>query len=129
MNFDVDSDVLGKTIQYYGKSNQVLKLIEKLHELSLELLYSIKCDSFTDTNTLNNIVRRVLSNRIEMENITPKLADMDPEIAFIISDEFADSIIMILQGIEIFNCRDLTQERIFAKEVRLLDRINEDELR
>jgi len=52
---------------------------------------------------------------------------MTPEKAFKTSDEIADSLLMIFQAVEIFDCRKLTQERIFAKEARLIERIESEE--
>lgn len=126
---DVDGDVLDLAIKHYGKTNQVLKLIEELHELSEVLQLMLVGGSVTDTNELHAMVRRTRANLDAIRTIKPKLTGMTPEMAFKTADEFADSIIMIVQGIDIFDCGDLTQERIFAKEARLLERINEDEIK
>lgn len=125
---DVDGDVLDLAIKHYGKTNQVLKLIEELHELSEVLQLMLIGGSVSDTSEIHAMIRRTRANLDAIKRINPKLADMDSETAFRAADEFADSIIMIMQGIDIFECGDLTQERIFAKESRLLERINEDEI-
>lgn len=124
---DVDGDVLDLAIQHYGKPNQVLKLIEELHELSEVLQLMLIGGSVSDTSEIHAMTRRTRANLDAIKRINPKLADMDSETAFRAADEFADSIIMIIQGIDIFDCRDLTQERIFAKEARLLERIESEE--
>lgn len=119
----MDTDVSKRAIQYYGKPNQVLKLIEELHELSEVLQLMLIGGSVSDTSEIHAMTRRTRANLDAIKRINPKLADMDSETAFRAADEFADSIIMIMQGIDIFECEDLTQKRIFFKESRLLDRI------
>lgn len=127
MNFEVDSEALTMAIQHYGKPNQVLKLIEELHELSEVLQLMLIGGSVSDTSEIHAMIRRTRANLDAIRTIKPRLAGMTPDTAFYVADEFADSIIMIMQGIDIFNCRDLTQERIFAKEARLLERIESEE--
>ena len=127
MNFVMDTDVSKRAIQYYGKPNQVLKLIEELHELSKVLQLMLIGGSVSDASEIHAMIRRTRANLDAIRTIKPRLAGMTPDTAFYVADEFADSIIMIMQGIDIFNCRDLTQEIIFAKETRLLERIESGE--
>lgn len=127
LTFDVSGEVLDLAISYYGKPNQVLKLIEELQELSFELLTTIRCGNVSDTNALYYMTRRILTNLIEMRNVKPKQVEISGETVFRISDEMADCLIMIEQGIRIFENRKLTHERIRAKEYRLIERLEADE--
>lgn len=127
MNFDVDSEILDIAIQHYGKPNQILKLVEELQELSEVMCSMMVGETVTDTNKIYEMSRRIRANLDTVRSIRPKLAGMTPEKAFQTSDEIADSLLMIFQAVKIFECRRLTQERIFAKESRLLERMEADE--
>lgn len=126
MNFNIDSEILDIAILHYGKPTQVLKLVEELQELSEVMCSMLVGESVADTNAICEMSRRIRANLDSMPGIKPKLLGMSPEKAFKTSDEIADCLIMLFQCIKIFECRRLTQERIFAKEARLLDRMEED---
>lgn len=123
MNFVMDSDMSKMAIQHYGKSNQVLKLIEELHELSEVLQFRLVGESVTDNNELHAMIRRTRANLDSIRTIKTRLAGTTSNTAFETADEFADCLLMIFQGIYIFNCRDLIQERILVKESEMLSRI------
>jgi hypothetical protein len=127
MNFDVDSEILDIAIQHYGKPNQILKLVEELHELSEVMCSMMVGETVTDTNTIYEMSRRIRANLDTVRSIHPRLTGMTPEKAFQTSDEIADSLLMIFQAVKIFECRRLTQEQIFRKEARLLERMEADE--
>lgn len=123
MYFDVDSEILDIAIQHYGKPTQVLKLVEELQELSEVMCSILVGETVSDTNAIYEMSRRIRANLDTARTIRPKLAGMTPEKAFETSDEIADCLIMLFQCIRIFECRRLTQERIYAKESRLLERM------
>ena len=127
MKFDIDSEILDIAILHYGKSNQIMKLVEELQELSEVMVSMLVGETVTDTNAIYEMSRRIRANLDTARSIHPKLSGMTPEKAFKTSDEIADSLLMIFQAVEIFDCRKLTQERIFAKEARLIERIESEE--
>jgi hypothetical protein len=127
VNFDIDSEILDIAIQHYGKPTQVLKLVEELQELTEVMCSMLVGESVADTNAIYEMSRRIRANLDSMPGIKPKILEMSPEKAFKTSDEIADSLLMIFQAVKIFDCRQQTQKRIFAKESRLLDRMEGDE--
>lgn len=116
-----------QAIAKFGPTHQILKCIEELQELTIELAESLFSENYADMVDVFSIIRRANSTiEAVKQNINVHKKDMSVEHLTRIVYEVADVAITLDQMMVVFDLGDRFPEAVDEKKERLRLMISED---